>query len=921
MPVVSVNFHGTPTPVWQEMRIEGPYRAAMVRHPTHPYCIVVSNLEDATLHAKASKYLNAIKDALELPKEWLEKLADDGFAVNWLPVRWGAKQYDGKQSDPRLSFIVQRQGTSAGEAAEVIDRTIVLLASNTVEHNGAKCAIGDEAGLRIVMHVREPSPGKYVLRFTGASLSASLLVPVPAIDDECMRCGSFESMEEKLKDSYRVPELTLIGARQMEEGDWRLRLSAIPGAQQGDVFGCSPTGFGRAGSAYDIEVCWRHGEVEILRACERTARARDDLAPPDRVLLRDPVSSMGAYWSARVSKRRRTDSHLLRFRAQIALDDFSTEVGKKKRALEETKWFKVIEPQPALSRRTQRSPRSTGEVISQESSYSLRSRAVASVHAAMHASNLFHRMAAYGLEPTHYFKFAKLPLLIDPVARMSSGHGRSGKTVNAEVRYFPNWPHFWEIDIVHKRPSLYVNFALGDLSRRMRSRVDHEGKDRGRPGRAEYLGIACDPHWAWHEFGHVLIAAATGDMELRFSHSVGDALAAIVCDPYSKLARRQRYRYATFPWIGGTRRHDRDVNAGWSWCGSFHRATRVPREHRRCNSKAYLSEQILSTTLFRLYRSIGGDTMKGAAPDYARRQEASDYCVYLIMRALALLGPVGVVPAETPDQFVSALIDADIGTEEWRLESDWPFFNGEVRSCNKTGGFSHKVVRWAFEAQGLYAKDERTVVNGPGEPPAVDIYIEDRRQEGTSEIHAPGTYTPVSLDWGNSNALEPYWSASDDAVSYDRKAGRVKIKVRNRGIARATEVRVRLWWFDLPADCSAAELSTCRFEPQAKRARLTWHAETTGQKTSPSAVPAITIPARESTKMLQNVAGGKERYADFLVPERDKGNRLLLLVEASSLEDRANTDERTDFACSRLPSLLSELVACDNNLALRILNV
>ena len=141
--------------------------------------------------------------------------------------------------------------------------------------------------------------------------------------------------------------------------------------------------------------------------------------------------------------------------------------------------------------------------------------------------------------------------------------------------------------------------------------------------------------------------------------------------------------------------------------------------------KAYWSEQILSSSLFRLYRSIGGDTTWSTMPrtpdPYARRS-ASHYCVYLIMRGIQILGTSLVVPANEPDQFVSALIDADINTA-----SSTPVARCFTRfSClaslrrsryfRQVGGCVHKVIRWAFEAQGLYNPFGK-ITNAPGEPP------------------------------------------------------------------------------------------------------------------------------------------------------------------------------------------------------------
>src|SRR6516165_3015688 len=175
--------------------------------------------------------------------------------------------------------------------------------------------------------------------------------------------------------------------------------------------------------------------------------------------------------------------------------------------------------------------------------------------------------------------------------------------------------------------------------------------------------------WRWpicrHERGHVLLTASIGELQFRFAHSPGDALAAIVSDPESKLATDPSWRGSTFPWVFLPRRHDRCVCVGWSWGGTLHHSlSQVPTSvgPRR---KAYWSEQILSSSLFRLYRSIGGDTVvlgPSGDPDPHARRSASHYCVYLIMRGIQILGTSLVSPTNDPDQFASALIDADIST-------------------------------------------------------------------------------------------------------------------------------------------------------------------------------------------------------------------------------------------------------------------
>ena len=133
-----------------------------------------------------------------------------------------------------------------------------------------------------------------------------------------------------------------------------------------------------------------------------------------------------------------------------------------------------------------------------------------------------------------------------------------------------------------------------------------------------------------------------------FAHSTGDALAAILGDP--SLDVDDPLRMATFPWVFLNRWHDRSVHSGWSWCGSYHRQSEFPPDSA-FRRKGYRSEQILSTSLFRLYRALGGDTNRiggkranaGKAETAAGRmvrQRAADYTAYLVMRAIAWLGPI-----------------------------------------------------------------------------------------------------------------------------------------------------------------------------------------------------------------------------------------------------------------------------------------
>ena len=105
-------------------------------------------------------------------------------------------------------------------------------------------------------------------------------------------------------------------------------------------------------------------------------------------------------------------------------------------------------------------------------------------------------------------------------------------------------------------------------------------------------GMAASFRVVMHEFCHNLLWNRVHSPNFGFSHSAGDSIAAILSDPGSQAPDR----FLTFPWVPVVvgRRHDRDV-AEWLGVG------------RPNDVGGYSSEQILSTTHFRIYRSMGGD--------------------------------------------------------------------------------------------------------------------------------------------------------------------------------------------------------------------------------------------------------------------------------------------------------------------------
>jgi hypothetical protein len=500
--------------------------------------------------------------------------------------------------------------------------------------------------------------------------------------------------------------------------------------------------------------------------------------------------------------------------------------------------------------------------------------------------DFFDRLRAYGLGVDRYFRLAKLPLRVAYRSGVVPGPGKDGQVVNARV-----FPDNWPADIagpkeLGSRPGLTVHLALANL--RHRGRQPWNGINRSP---AEPIGIAADARWVWHEIGHVALMASIGELEFRFAHSAGDALAAIAMDPYSKLAADPVARGLTFPWVFVTRRHDRCVVHGWSWGGTIHRAAAMAPYVVPHPRKAYLSEQILSSSLFRLYRCLGGDTNKLASETVEHRQLASHYTLYLILRAMQIMGTTGIVVGDDPDDFVSALIDADVGTQAW--EVTYPAAGGE--RFERVGGCAHKAIRWAFEAQGLYTPDS-VITDGPGNPPPVDIFIADNRPladvtpEATID-YGPGNYLPVSLEWDRhqkGSDPAPRWQAPPKAI--DVRGNNIRVRVGNRGSQTAANVKVRVWYRAWPKDSDPP----------------TWQAGAGWTQCDPAVSNSQSISAGE-----EKTFGPFEHNA----PTR----RYIILCQASCDDDRANIDPAARLPCSYIETSLRDVVASDNNLALRVL--
>ena len=273
---------------------------------------------------------------------------------------------------------------------------------------------------------------------------------------------------------------------------------------------------------------------------------------------------------------------------------------------------------------------------------------------------------------------------------------------------------------------------------------------------ANPLGIACDYRVVLHELGgHGVLYPHVHGPNFGFSHSAGDSVAAITCDPDTHSPDR----FLTFPWVDIGRRHDRTPAAGFGWSGNI----ALHPFNNTLDGGGYNNEQILSSTMFRFYLSIGG-----GSTSLSMRQFAARYAVYLILRAISTLTP-STNPSNAAG-FATALMNADLG--DWTTEGH-------------AGGAYGKVIRWAFEKQGLYQPAGTPVPNNNlGSPPAVDVYVEDGRH---GEYQFQANHWSCHAIWnrrlndGLTTHQEPIVGVTNFAF----------VKIKNRGTQAATGVVVK----------------------------------------------------------------------------------------------------------------------------------
>lgn len=849
-------------PAIQRERPAGASGGLHLNHPGYPFVVKGTTVSPARIRNIALRYLERVeKHIVPATESFFD--ANHQFRghrpwslLAWLPI----------DSDPRASFWFRRYKNAAAHQ-ELIDRTVVVLAIQSSVANKPEKRLGSRSGLRIVAHVSGEG-SNCMVRITGMSCSSDLLHWMTHATNT-MATGVFQRLAGN---QYLAIKNALIagiaGAARVAPSDLSgdgmrvLRNGALEGYANLRRLTDGPNDHATGMTIRMTIPPGFPGVPATTHSFVQRPLVAHAGAMSARMFKADPASKagVGAVQGVRPNRAPAAFENLRKPTDLPGLVDDGTRCT----VLSDTADFRQIEV-----RQSKRVDKTANEAVPQPlcpaKIRDARTSDFAAGSAYRHARKLFDRMRSYGIAPVDYFRLAAMPLLLRYRATVHPGPGKDGKTVNAQVDFDPpdcDYDAVW--DATTLKP-MQVRLALADLKRSA--------------SRREPLGIAADPRWMWHEFGHVLLAASTGNLELYFAHSAGDALAAIVCDPRSKLGDRpsqRELRGATFPWVYISRRHDREVSSGWSWCGTYHRADHF-RTLPNCKHKGYRSEQLLSSSLFRLYRALGGDTVRAdRTRDPKERLRAADYSVYLIMRAIGSLGAESAVPIETADQFVTALQDADIAT--------LPASSGPLKK--RAGGWAHKVVRWAFEAQGLYASaDPTAVVNTPGEPLDVDLYIDDRRPDSEG-LHPRGGYVPVSLDWHAMPQPSP-WHASAAALKIQN--GKVFVEARNRGKSPANAT-VSLWFIEWPAS-----------KPDA-----------------PDWNPAkwkMLNPAANAVQVIAPGAGAT--FGPYLgLPTRKK--RYLVLAAAGSPEDPANIDPATDLPCAAAGTPIMDLVSGDNNLGLRL---
>ncbi|NUP10127.1 MAG: hypothetical protein HOW73_29100 [Polyangiaceae bacterium] len=350
-------------------------------------------------------------------------------------------------------------------------------------------------------------------------------------------------------------------------------------------------------------------------------------------------------------------------------------------------------------------------------SFDARTNDFAATNTYFQCDRFFRLVRDLGFNVATYFNGTTFPVRAD-----HRGFGGSGTTINARCPGNGTGVGIGTLE-----------FALADLS------------DTANP-----MSIAADWRVVLHELGgHGILWDHVSSPNFGFAHSAGDSFAAILNDPATSAPDR----FVTFPWVNIGRRHDRTPASGWGWGGAN-------------DVGGYNSEQVLCTTLFRVYRSIGGDSSS-----LQRREFAARTAAYLILRAVSQL-----TPATNPGNA--------LGFEQQLEVADAGVWNSTSPAETHAGGAYWKVIRWAFEKQGLF-KAPGAPSTAEGAPPPVDVYIDDGRH---------GEYTFQPNHWSCTDIWNRRTPGAGGGAHEEPVIGQTNyayVRIKNRGSQAATNVVVK----------------------------------------------------------------------------------------------------------------------------------
>ena len=512
-----------------------PARALSLRHDTYPYEADWPVGDAAELQRIAGRYLTKVAlQWFDLPDP-LINLADGSFRqllgalqLTWLPVSPSADPDVAGVRHPRRSFWVRRYRPGGG--GNPVDLQLVLLAVPTTEENDEDKETGSRLGIRLTARVLRKALGPWTVAISGSACTAGLAADLGAGGIIFTSKGLFNFFNNSVtvKNTFKPlvhSRLRLTPADELNFEGYRLR--GVSGVEARADLYFNLARRPPAGIAYAVTAKVRvvAGNPPTFEGLEQTPLIACNLWTQDLHPLlpqtQDPTSQPGANTVAE-SRPNRAPRRLNAYCTLPPPNVVDLAPGQTLRDVQgqlRVMQSRLVNPN-AIGAPNPDLPEEHGNLLFADP----RTDMFGAVHGFVRARSFLTRMLQYGLAPAEYFAFAALPLRIRYRETIHPGPGKDGKTVNAAVDYDPPHDEFaagWTGNPADLRP-LQVRFALADIKRSL--------------SRREPLSMAADPRWTWHEYGHVLLAAATGGLELPFAHSPGDALAAIACDPDSSLA-------------------------------------------------------------------------------------------------------------------------------------------------------------------------------------------------------------------------------------------------------------------------------------------------------------------------------------------------------------------------------------------------